>query len=34
LTLPRIRLKHTWNGVREQEETDYSRLAQEYCTNP
>ena len=24
------RLKHTWNGVREQEETDYSRLAQEY----
>jgi hypothetical protein len=25
-----VRLKHTWNGVREQEDTDYSRLAQEY----
>ncbi len=24
------RLKHTWNGVREQEDTDYSRLAQQY----
>ena len=25
-----FRLKHTWNGVREQEDTDYCRLAQEY----
>ncbi len=24
------RLKHTWNGVREQEEMEYNRLAQEY----
>jgi hypothetical protein len=24
------RLKHTWNGVREQEDTDYNRIAQLY----
>jgi hypothetical protein len=25
-----IRLKHTWNGVREQEDMNYNRLTQEY----
>jgi hypothetical protein len=29
VTVP-CRLKHTWNGVREQEDTDYCRLALEY----